>query len=129
MSIFDARYDRLSEIKKKRAANSPAQSGEVKAAGVSGAVKASPFDGYAVTSRPGKRNAPTAGASTNHAGNGLSSRTRAGTFCIISIWTATEYSSPARLCRQGRRLRYRARAASARARICTRNTGRPTGRT
>ncbi len=65
MSIFDARYDRLSEIKKKRAANSPAQSGEVKAAG---AVKASPFDGYAVTSRPGKRNAPTAGASTNHAG-------------------------------------------------------------
>ncbi len=68
MSIFDARYDRLSEIKKKRAANSPAQSGEVKAAGVSGTVKASPFDGYAVTSRPGKRNAPTAGASTNHAG-------------------------------------------------------------
>ena len=68
MSIFDARYDRLSEVKKKRAANSPAQSGEVKAAGVSGAVKASPFDGYAVTSRPGKRNAPTAGASTNHAG-------------------------------------------------------------
>ena len=65
MSIFDARYDRLSEIKKKRAANSPVQSGEVKAAG---AVKASPFDGYAVTSRPGKRNAPTAGASTNHAG-------------------------------------------------------------
>lgn len=68
MSIFDARYDRLSEIKKKRAANSSAQSGEVKAAGVSGTVKASPFDGYAVTSRPGKRNAPTAGASTNHAG-------------------------------------------------------------
>lgn len=65
MSIFDARYDRLSEIKKKRAANSPVQSGEVKAAGT---VKASPFDGYAVTSRPGKRNAPTAGASTNHAG-------------------------------------------------------------
>ena len=68
MSIFDARYDRLSEIKKKRAANSSAQSGEVKAAGVSGTVKSSPFDGYAVTSRPGKRNAPTAGASTNHAG-------------------------------------------------------------
>ena len=71
MSIFDARYDRLSEIKKKRAANSPAQGGgEVKAAGVSGTVKSSssPFDGYAVTSRPGKRNAPTAGASTNHAG-------------------------------------------------------------
>lgn len=62
MSIFDERYNRLSEIKKKRA-----ESAQTQIPQQSGAM-ASPFDGYKITSRPGARSAPTAGASTNHRG-------------------------------------------------------------